>query len=159
MIDPKLNVTPDESSRSSSGMPKSKDDAARLKKVSSSLSINDTVAGNANLSTGAGGVDTSGVSAGAGAGKGMTRIDSSDPSAVTETVPGARGSGTSTLGSSNVQATEANFPADDAQSSSEIEALAYQSWVDRGRPIGSPEVDWHTAVEQLRSRQAKGAGA
>ena len=34
----------------------------------------------------------------------------------------------------------------------EIEALAYQLWETRGRPQGSPEVDWFQAVKQLRSR-------
>ncbi len=34
----------------------------------------------------------------------------------------------------------------------EIAALAYELWQNRGRPEGSPEEDWHRAVEQLRSR-------
>ena len=34
----------------------------------------------------------------------------------------------------------------------EIEALAHDLWVARGAPLGSPEEDWHRAVEILRSR-------
>jgi hypothetical protein len=32
-----------------------------------------------------------------------------------------------------------------------IEELAYQYWEERGRPVGSPEVDWQKAEERLRS--------
>jgi hypothetical protein len=31
----------------------------------------------------------------------------------------------------------------------EIARLAYRLWEERGRPQGSPEVDWHRAVELL----------
>lgn len=34
----------------------------------------------------------------------------------------------------------------------EIAALAYELWVARNRPEGSPEQDWSRAVEELRSR-------
>jgi hypothetical protein len=34
----------------------------------------------------------------------------------------------------------------------EIATLAHELWQARGRPEGSPEVDWFAAVEQLRSR-------
>jgi Protein of unknown function (DUF2934) len=34
----------------------------------------------------------------------------------------------------------------------DIAALAHELWQARGRPDGSPEEDWHQAVEQLRSR-------
>jgi len=30
-----------------------------------------------------------------------------------------------------------------------IAVLAYEYWVERGRPLGSPEVDWYRAVETL----------
>ena len=33
---------------------------------------------------------------------------------------------------------------------SDIAALAYQLWQDRGCPDGSPEEDWYKAEEQLR---------
>jgi hypothetical protein len=32
-----------------------------------------------------------------------------------------------------------------------IEALAYQLWILRGRPIGAPAVDWFRAEEELRN--------
>ena len=32
----------------------------------------------------------------------------------------------------------------------EIETLAYQLWEERGRPLGSPDVDWFRAQEDLR---------
>lgn len=30
-----------------------------------------------------------------------------------------------------------------------LQQLAYQSWQDRGKPLGSPEVDWAFAKAQL----------
>lgn len=30
-----------------------------------------------------------------------------------------------------------------------IEILAYEFWIERGCPFGSPEVDWYRAVETL----------
>lgn len=30
-----------------------------------------------------------------------------------------------------------------------LSRLAYQSWLDRGKPYGSPEVDWSIAVQHL----------
>jgi len=41
----------------------------------------------------------------------------------------------------------------------QIEELAYQLWVQRGRPIGSPQVDWLQAEEELRGVQTSGARA
>src|SRR5579862_492938 len=35
---------------------------------------------------------------------------------------------------------------------SDIAALAYQLWQDRGCPEGSPEEDWFRAAKELRSR-------
>jgi len=32
-----------------------------------------------------------------------------------------------------------------------VQQLAYQHWEKRGRPFGSPEVDWFVAEEALRS--------
>jgi len=40
----------------------------------------------------------------------------------------------------------------DAVNDQDIAALAYALWQGRGCPEGSPEKDWHRAVEQLRSR-------
>ena len=31
-----------------------------------------------------------------------------------------------------------------------IEARAYELWVQRGCPIGTPEIDWYQAEEELR---------
>lgn len=39
----------------------------------------------------------------------------------------------------------------------EISVRAYEFWQDRGRPSGSPEVDWNRAVEELRSKSLAGA--
>jgi hypothetical protein len=33
----------------------------------------------------------------------------------------------------------------------QVEALAYQLWLDRGCPIGSDQDDWYRAEEQLRN--------
>ena len=35
----------------------------------------------------------------------------------------------------------------------EVAALANQLWIQRGSPIGSPEVDWFQAEEQLKNRK------
>jgi DUF2934 family protein len=35
----------------------------------------------------------------------------------------------------------------------EIAVLAYELWIQRGCPIGSPEVDWFRAEEELKSRK------
>lgn len=32
----------------------------------------------------------------------------------------------------------------------EIERLAYVFWQERGRPVGSPEVDWFRAEKEMR---------
>lgn len=31
----------------------------------------------------------------------------------------------------------------------EIAILAYHYWEERGRPLGSPDVDWYRAVEEI----------
>jgi hypothetical protein len=36
----------------------------------------------------------------------------------------------------------------------EIAKLAYELWELRGRPIGSPEIDWHTAEAVLRTQHS-----
>ena len=43
-----------------------------------------------------------------------------------------------------------------AVNSAEIAALAHQLWQARGCPVGSPEIDWFEAEQQLR-RQTRGA--
>jgi hypothetical protein len=32
-----------------------------------------------------------------------------------------------------------------------VARLAYQYWEERGRPLGSPDVDWYRAADSLRS--------
>jgi hypothetical protein len=34
----------------------------------------------------------------------------------------------------------------------ELSALAYELWMQRGCPLGSPEVDWFRAEEELKKR-------
>ena len=41
----------------------------------------------------------------------------------------------------------ANATAEDIQT--QIQKLAYQLWLERGTPIGSPEQDWHDAEQRL----------
>jgi len=31
-----------------------------------------------------------------------------------------------------------------------LQELAYHAWIKRGRPIGSPDIDWQTAKQQLK---------
>jgi Protein of unknown function (DUF2934) len=38
----------------------------------------------------------------------------------------------------------------------EIELLAFEFWLDRGSPIGSPEVDWFRAEEELKRTDKPG---
>ena len=118
-----------------------------LTKPRSGLSINDTIAADANLSVGATGVDTSGVKAGTGAGAGSTYLTpgGSSSSPAPSIVPGARGSGTTPRGSVDTdESTKGRRPSAD-----EISARAYQRWHQRGCPDGSPEVDWREAEEEL----------
>jgi hypothetical protein len=170
MIDPKLNELAPETQGAKSG------DKAEAGK-GTGLSIKDTVAGPASLSTGGRGVDTSGVSAGAGVGAGMTYTSATTAgeSPAPNIVPGERASGTTARGGSNAQAPAASMPSTDTEvhasessasavedysySSEEIAAHAYRCWNERGCPEGSPEVDWRRAEEELRSRRSKSAGA
>jgi len=41
----------------------------------------------------------------------------------------------------------------------EIAARAYELWLYRGSPIGSPEVDWFEAKEELKRRKQPSATA
>ena len=185
MIDPKLNELPvpeeEQSSAAAAG-------AVSGKKPRAGLSINDTVAGNASLSVGARGVDTSGTSAGAGVGAGMTLTDtgSSGESPAPQIVPGYRGSGTTARGSSTAGAHTATMPgpdqaaegiAENQQASGQVQGscsgqesvsgqdndiavYAYRCWLERGCPSGSPEVDWRRAEQEVKARRsASAAGA
>jgi hypothetical protein len=42
-------------------------------------------------------------------------------------------------------------PAPSGITDEEIAVKAYELWESRGRPIGSPEEDWHNALEHLRT--------
>lgn len=170
MIDPKLNEVVPETETTKSG--KKTEGGTRA-----GLSVKDTVAAPANLSTGARGVDTSGVSAGAGVGAGMTyeSTTTQGESPVPNIVPGERSSGTTVRGGSNAGAPAAAMPstgtearsnesnisgeAKYAYSNEDIAAHAYRCWHERGCPEGSPEVDWHRAEEELRNRRTRGASA
>src|SRR4051812_50037157 len=111
MIDPKLNELAPETESTKQG-----------KKVeggnTAGLSIKDTVAGAANLSTGARGVDTSGVSAGAGVGAGVTYASTTTAgeSPAPAIVPGERGSGATGRGSGNAGGPGSAQPSNDNRS-------------------------------------------
>ena len=42
----------------------------------------------------------------------------------------------------------------DAPGVHEISELAHHLWVERGRPMGSPEEDWFNAEQELRRRHS-----
>ncbi len=103
MIDPKFNeleeTEPGKKSLNT-GLSQETDASAKPRP---GLSINDTIAADANLSVGSRGTDTSGVRAGAGAGAGSSFVT---PAATGESpapgvVPGPRGSGITTLSSAD----------------------------------------------------------
>jgi hypothetical protein len=164
MIDPKLNETNDKVTR---GRRELTDTAetdtetnATTAKPRPGLSINDTVASNANLSVGARGTDTSGVRSGAGAGAGGVQVTAANhgESPAPQVVSGARGSGTTPLGS--VPAGQSNTTTKSGAESEapewtneEVSHRAYQNWHARGCPHGSPEEDWHKAERELRERR------
>lgn len=169
MIDAKLNELVPDADAAKSGRKVEGEN-----RPGSGLSIKDTVAGNANLSTGARGVETSGVSAGAGVGAGMTYTTptTAGESPVPGIVPGERASGTTVRGGSNAGAPGAYMPSMDTEVHSnesrvssrsytdeDVAAHAYRCWHERGCPEGSPEVDWHRAEEELRRRRARTATA
>jgi Protein of unknown function (DUF2934) len=37
----------------------------------------------------------------------------------------------------------------------DIERLAYEYWLERGRPVGSPEEDWFRAEEEVKRRRER----
>ncbi len=175
MIDPKLNELP--APRSGAAIPAASEpelseaqQAERLKRSRAGLSINDTIAGDANMSDDSRGVDTSGVRAGSGAGAGTTVLTpgrSSSPAP--SIVQGSRGSGTTpradiaTRPSSAVGGTDALTDSDAAQveepADHEVSARAYQCWHERGCPEGSPEEDWNRPYNELRARRRKTSAA
>ena len=166
MIDPKLNEIPVEGAEEAL----TKEQRGRTAVgPRPGLSINDTIAGTAGLSVGSRGVDTSGISSGAGVGAGMTMVTpgGSGEAPAPAIVPGSRGSGTTVRGSSDTAAPASAMPDSSGVASSEdaltsettytdhdLAAEAYRSWHERGCPEGSPEVDWQRARERLRVRKA-----
>jgi DUF2934 family protein len=170
MIDPKLNEVPANPEGTKTG--KKVEGGTRA-----GLSIKDTVAAGANLSTGGRGVDTSGVSAGAGVGAGMTYASTTTAgeSPAPAILPGERTSGTTVRGGSNAGAPGAAMPSTDTEvhrsdnssssdadlgyTTEDVAACAYRCWHERGCPDGSPEVDWHRAEEELRNRRTRTATA
>ncbi|MBV9155812.1 MAG: hypothetical protein JO097_06100 [Acidobacteriaceae bacterium] len=99
MTDPKFNELPVDAQGDFDDVPESslteEQKAERLRRRRAGLSINDTIARDANMSVGSRGVDTSGVGSGAGAGAGMTNLTPAKPgeSPAPDIVPGERGSG------------------------------------------------------------------
>jgi Protein of unknown function (DUF2934) len=134
----------------------------RLRKPRTGLSINDTIAGNANLSVGSRGVDTSGVEAGAGAGAGSTYVTpgATGSSPAPNIVSGPRSTGTTPRGGAPAEEdasvrldTKSKLNETGSASRDEISARAYHRWHQRGCPDGSPEVDWHAAEDELKTRR------
>jgi len=172
MIDPKLNEVIPETEGTKSG--KKVEGGNRS---ASGLSVKDTVAVPANLSVGARGVETSGTSAGAGIGAGMTYTTptTAGESPAPGIAPGERTSGTTVRGGSNAGAPGEYMPSTNTEvhsnqssgssdaggsyTSDDLAAHAYRCWHERGCPDGSPEVDWHRAEEELKNRRTRGATA
>jgi len=164
MIDPKLDKVPAKSADDLEDLPESdltqEQGAGGARRPRTGLSINDTIARDANLSVGSRGVDTSGVVSGAGAGAGMTNVTPGEQggSPAPNIVPGGRSSGTTPRGSTGVDQTATTRleggagPTDD-----EIATRAYRCWHERGCPAGSPEVDWERAEQELRSERGNKA--
>ena len=168
MIDPKLNelpvskgdaVKPEDSSVTSP------EAAERSRVARQGLSINDTVAADANLSTGSRGTDTSGVRAGAGAGAGSTYVTPARPgeNPMPNITSPPAGSGTTPISDrANSQTSRSSWETDRSPSASqteefsptpeEISSRAYRRWHERGCPEGSPEEDWHRAEKELREK-------
>jgi hypothetical protein len=177
MIDPKLNELPaDRNTAAATDTAAQSGDRAR--RARAGLSVNDTIAGDTLLSTGSRGVDVSGVEAGAGAGAGSTALTpGASNSPAPNVMPGSRStgmtprgttaSGQSPAGTAQSGATvpgvtgvtelnkaETSAPADeDTLDENEIAGRAYQCWHERGCPSGSPEVDWHRAIQDIRERR------
>ncbi len=153
MIDPKLNELLDDKTGTKKVSNTGLEEAEESRVAGTprrGLSVNDTVAADANLSVGARGADTSGVRAGAGAGAGSTHLDpgSSNRSPAPNIEPGPTGLGTTPLSDSGANLRDRAETT--ALSHDEIAAHAYRCWHERGCPEGSPEEDWNRAERELR---------
>ena len=157
MTDPKLNEIPVDAQNASDEQRRQ-----RAQRPRPGLSINDTIAADANLSVGGRGVDVSGVVSGAGAGAGSTTLTPGrSGSPAPKIVPGAASTGTTPRGGSgladvpnpgaDLKREESIGPTDD-----EIAERAHQCWLQRGSPHGSPEVDWNRArIELIEERRRR----
>ncbi len=158
MIDPKLNELLDKDKTGAKNLSNTGVEEAEEPPVTRTprpgLSINDTIAADANLSVGARGAEVSGVRAGAGAGAGSSYLapGSSSRSPAPDIEPGPSGSGTTPLSDSAIGSTDTHESS--ALSHEEISAHAYRCWHERGCPEGSAEEDWHRAERELRERRA-----
>ena len=105
MIDPKLNQVPVESKKSVEDSSEEANEKLRSQRPRSGLSINDTIAGGANLSVGARGVNTSGVDSGSGVGAGATNVTPGNPgeSPAPQIVPGSSRTGTTPQSSGTIE--------------------------------------------------------
>jgi len=158
MIDPKLNELAVDAPADADRLTAEEERAHRLKAGRSGLSINDTIARDANLSVGGRGVDVSGVRAGSGAGAGQTVTTPGErgESPAPNIVPGASGSGTtprSTSGLTQNPAPSVDLSGGGGPTTDEISARAYKCWHERGCPDGSPEEDWHRARRELEEER------
>lgn len=161
MIDPKLNEIPVPASETPVG---EAEESARSARARPGLSISDTVAGDTVLSSGSRGVDTSGVSAGAGAAAGSSAVTpgGANESPAPAIVSGARSAGT-TAGGGATPTQLADAPTDltsegsagkHHMNTSEIAERAYHIWYSRGCPEGTAEEDWHQAERELAIERA-----
>ncbi len=172
MIDPKFNDLPDKPKIGSGNVSETglaeEETPTRTGAPRPGLSVNDTIAADANLSVGGRGVNTSGVRSGAGAGAGASSITpgSRGETPAANVVPGPTGSGTTPLSDSgpgrtpNPQAFSNEYSAGASSgtgssdlSYDEIASHAYRCWHERGCPAGSPEEDWHRAEQELRQKR------
>jgi hypothetical protein len=157
MIDPKLNEAAE---TSKTGGKAGTQEATRGVAPRPGLSVNDTIAADANLSVGGQGADVSGVRAGAGAGAGSTHLNpaTTSSSPATQVEPGQTGIGTTPLtqgvqADTSPQSYDAIHQDNNDLTQDEIARYAYQCWQERGCPHGSPEEDWHRAERELRARR------
>lgn len=172
MIDPKFNELPDKAKSGSGSFSETalaeEETPTQTRAPRPGLSVNDTIAADANLSVGGRGVNTSGVSSGAGVGAGASYVTPGSPgeTPAPNVVPGPTGSGTTPLSDSgpgrtpNPQAFPGQYSSTASSGASnsdltydEISFQAYRCWHERGCPIGSPEEDWHRAEQELRQRR------
>jgi Protein of unknown function (DUF2934) len=162
MIESKLNELAENAEtpvRKPSSAALAEDESARSVSPRRGLSVNETIAADANLSVGARGADTSGVRSGAGAGAGGASVTpaAAGESPAPNVVPGAHGSGTTPLSTGAYSSLATGSEERSAEvSKEEIASYAYRCWQERGCPEGSAEADWYRAERELRERRPAG---